>query len=657
MSEVVQCWGRELEGGADARDFLRPSVSAPEGARKPPKAQLNEISARLQNLQQRQNGYFDTLARLSALGVKPSKAGRARRLAYINGSSLLSELFASDDLDETHWYKSLAQDFGLEFVERLDPACLILSGDQSNAAICKAGTVRCLGVKGATYALMAPSQVQSELLGAALRKAPWLCQSIKITRPDILEKALLARSAERQIKETVNELPLHAPEFSAKSVLTQKQAFCAGVAITLLPVLVWLQPALMLAAAHLAASLLFGACVLLRVRAASHAKRFKPATRPTIPGPYPVYSVLVALHREREVVPQLCAHLRKLRWPASRLEVIFVCEESDADTLAALRSAIMPACSKIIIVPAFGPQTKPRALTFALPSASGEFVVIYDAEDRPHPEQLMEAYARFQREPMSTACLQSPLVITNGAKGFLPRMFAFEYAALFGGLLPYLASKARLIPLGGTSNHFRRSILIEASAWDPYNVTEDADLGTRLCRLGYGISMLTLPTLEDAPTRLSQWLPQRTRWFKGWMQTWLVHMRDPGRFLAETGAGNTVRFQILTLGMVFSALVYPFMLIEVIWLSMQFASGGGQEMPAHKALLFAIDFANVALGHFGFLMLGAKSHHNNSVRRTILVALGLPFYWMLLSAAAWRAAWQLGFKPHFWEKTDHSPVE
>jgi cellulose synthase/poly-beta-1,6-N-acetylglucosamine synthase-like glycosyltransferase len=168
---------------------------------------------------------------------------------------------------------------------------------------------------------------------------------------------------------------------------------------------------------------------------------------------------------------------------------------------------------------------------------------------------------------------------------------------------------------------------------------------------------LTLPTLEDAPTRLSQWLPQRTRWFKGWMQTWLVHMRDPGRFLAETGAGNTVRFQILTLGMVFSALVYPFMLLEMIWLSMQFASGGGQEMPAYKASLFAVDFANVALGHFGFLMLGAKSHHNTSVRRTILVALGLPFYWTLLSAAAWRAAWQLGFRPHFWEKTDHSPVE
>jgi cellulose synthase/poly-beta-1,6-N-acetylglucosamine synthase-like glycosyltransferase len=646
-----------LEGGADARSLWRPSAPAPKRALKPPNGQPNKFSAPIENRRQRQTGYFDTLARLGRLGIKPSQAGRARKVAYINGSSLLSELFASGDLDETSWYESLSQDFGLEFVEKIDPACLILSGEQSNAVICKTGTVRCLGVRGATYALMAPSQVQSEILGPALAKTPSLRQSIKITKPDFLEKALQARSAAREIKETVNRLPLQAPEFSAKSVMTQKQAFCAGVAAALLPMLVWLQPTLMLVAAHLAASFLFGACVLLRVRAASHANSSRGIVSPAIPGPYPVYSVLVALHKETEVVPQLCAHLRKLHWPASRMEVIFVCEESDTETQAALQTAVMPACSKIIIVPAFGPQTKPRALTFALPTASGEFVVIYDAEDRPHPEQLMEAYARFRREPISTACLQSPLVVTNGAKGFLPRMFAFEYAALFGGLLPYLASKARLIPLGGTSNHFRRSILIEASAWDPYNVTEDADLGTRLCRLGYTIGMLTLPTLEDAPTRLSQWLPQRTRWFKGWMQTWLVHMRDPGRFLAETGAGNTVRFQILTLGMVFSALVYPFMLLEMIWLSMQFASGGGQEMPAYKASLFAVDFANVALGHFGFLMLGAKSHHNTSVRRTILVALGLPFYWTLLSAAAWRAAWQLGFRPHFWEKTDHSPVE
>jgi cellulose synthase/poly-beta-1,6-N-acetylglucosamine synthase-like glycosyltransferase len=619
---------------------------------------LRDLNApTIEKRQERQNAYFGTLARLGRLGITPCQAGRARRRAYDNGSSLLSELFANGDLDEVSWYRRLAQDLRLEFVEHIDPACLILSGEQSNATICKAGTVRCLGVRGATFALMAPSQPQAELLAAALRRTPSLCQSIKIALPEALERTLLERSAQRQIIEAVNRLPLQAPDFSAKSVLSQKQAFAAGMAITLLPLAIWLRPDLALMIAHLAASLLFGACVLLRVRAARLAKRPAPKIPHAVPGPYPVYSVMVALHREHAVVPQLCAHLRKLNWPASRLEVLFVCEENDAATVSALRLASKPAGSKIILVPVFGPQTKPRALTFALPAARGEFVVIYDAEDRPHPEQMMEAYVRFQRESMLTACLQSPLVITNGGKSFLSRMFAFEYAALFGALLPYLAAKSRLIPLGGTSNHFRRAILVQAAAWDPYNVTEDADLGTRLCRLGYNIGMLSLPTLEDAPTRLAQWLPQRTRWFKGWMQTWLVHMRHPGRFILETGAHNMVLFQILTLGMVLSALVYPLMLIEMGWLSILIASGSGQTMSAYQLSIFVIDFANVALGHLGFILLGAKSAGKAHMWRTLLVTLGLPLYWLLLSLAAWRAAWQLGFKPHFWEKTEHSPVE
>lgn len=626
-------------------------------ARKLSKGPANLSLPKIAKPQARQNAYFETLARLRLLGITPCKAGQARRRAYENGASLLSELFASGDLDEITWYKCLANDLQIEFVHEVDPACLILPGDHSIATICEAGTVRCLGVRGATFALMAPSQRQAEILAAALRKTPSLCQSIKIATPQALEAALMQRSARRQISETVNRLPLQAPDFSAKSVLSQEQAFAAGLATALLPMAAWFQPQMTLLFAHLAASLLFVGCVLLRIRAAGRARRAAPLISPAPQGPYPVYSVPVALHRERLVVPQLCAHLRKLNWPASRLQVIFVCEEGDAETLNALRIADKPAGSKVIRVPAFGPQTKPRALSYALPVASGEFVVIYDAEDRPHPEQLMEAYARFQRESMQTACLQSPLSITNGGKSFLSRMFAFEYAALFGGLLPYLAAKTRLLPLGGTSNHFRRAILVETAAWDPYNVTEDADLGTRLCRLGYRTGMLSLPTLEDAPTRLAQWLPQRTRWFKGWMQTWLVHMRNPARFMAQTGAGNMLRFQILTLGMVFSALVYPLMLLEIGWMWMLAASGGGQTMPAFKLAIFVIDFANVALGHMGFILLGAKAAEKPHAGRTLLVTLGLPFYWILLSLAAWRAVWQLAFKPHFWEKTEHTPVE
>ena len=145
-------------------------------------------------------------------------------------------------------------------------------------------------------------------------------------------------------------------------------------------------------------------------------------------------------------------------------------------------------------------------------------MTVYDAEDRPHPRQLREAFARFQRLPHEVVCLQAALVIDNKRPNWLSRSFAIEYAALFDALLPTLAAFGMPLPLGGTSNHFRRAALERAGGWDPFNVTEDADLGIRLARLGYRCATLDLPTLEDAPTSLRTWTKQRTRWFKGWMR-------------------------------------------------------------------------------------------------------------------------------------------
>ena len=66
--------------------------------------------------------------------------------------------------------------------------------------------------------------------------------------------------------------------------------------------------------------------------------------------------------------------------------------------------------------------------------------------------------------------------------------------------------------------HFRRAALDEVGGWDAYNVTEDAELGVRLARYGYRTGVITRPTWEDAPETLAVWLPQRIRWFKGWMR-------------------------------------------------------------------------------------------------------------------------------------------
>jgi cellulose synthase/poly-beta-1,6-N-acetylglucosamine synthase-like glycosyltransferase len=205
-------------------------------------------------------------------------------------------------------------------------------------------------------------------------------------------------------------------------------------------------------------------------------------------------------------------------WPRDRLDIKLVLEAGDRATVAAIRRRVASASYEIVIVPPIGPRTKPKALSYALAFARGEFVTVYDAEDRPHPLQLREAHAAFCRAGRDLACLQSSLVIDNGETSWLARLFTIEYAALFDGLLPALAKLGMPLPLGGTSNHFRRAALEAVGGWDPFNVTEDADLGIRLARFGYRAATIALPTLEEAPADLGPWIRQRTRWFKGWMR-------------------------------------------------------------------------------------------------------------------------------------------
>ena len=94
-------------------------------------------------------------------------------------------------------------------------------------------------------------------------------------------------------------------------------------------------------------------------------------------------------------------------------------------------------------------------------------------------------------------------------------------------------------------------------AWDPFNVTEDADLGTRLARSGYRCAVINSTTYEEAPPRFGGWIRQRTRWLKGFVQTWLVHMREPRALWQELGPRGFFAFQVMVGGTILSALVHP----------------------------------------------------------------------------------------------------
>jgi cellulose synthase/poly-beta-1,6-N-acetylglucosamine synthase-like glycosyltransferase len=257
------------------------------------------------------------------------------------------------------------------------------------------------------------------------------------------------------------------------------------------------------------------------VRLAASVERPRPARqngRALRDSDLPHYSVLVPLNDEAAVVPDLCAALARLDYPAAKLEILFLVEARDRPTRLALETHLRPETQRIVTCPPGGPRTKPRALNIGLALARGDLVVIYDAEDEPAADQLRLAAAKFAMAGPGLACLQAVLTVYNDDESRLARLFRLEYAALFHVVLPGLAQMGLPIPLGGTSNHFRRDTLVAAGGWDAWNVTEDADLGLRLAALGYDVDVLASETAEAAPEVLGQWFPQRTRWFKGWIR-------------------------------------------------------------------------------------------------------------------------------------------
>jgi glycosyltransferase XagB len=366
----------------------------------------------------------------------------------------------------------------------------------------------------------------------------------------------------------------------------------------------------------------------------------------------PIYSIIVAIYKEAHSVPDLIAALTQLDYPKERLDIKLVVESDDMETRLALNLMNPAAPFEIVIAPAAGPRTKPKALNAALPFVRGRYVAVFDAEDRPEPQQLRIALSAFEAGDPRLACVQARLTIDNTHDNWITRLFTAEYAALFDVILPGLAAWRMPLPLGGTSNHFHTATLRALGGWDPYNVTEDADLGIRLARAGYHTTLVQSSTYEEAPARLMPWVRQRTRWFKGYLQTWAVHMRNPVRLRRELRPGGFLVFQLVIGGTVLAALVHG---IFAGVLAVQIATG---LLWSDKASVFEQAFAGLYVatlitGYALSALLGFVGLSRRRLARSAPYLLLLPFYWLLLSFAAWRAVFQVMRSPYRWEKTAH----
>ncbi len=376
-----------------------------------------------------------------------------------------------------------------------------------------------------------------------------------------------------------------------------------------------------------------GSCLRLR-------KRFRPYQ---VDHDLPVYSIMVPVFHEAAMVDQLAKALNQLVWPSDRLDIQILFEADDIETIAAADISTFPPGTRFVIIPPGFVRTKPNALNYGLMRARGEFICIYDAEDRPHPGQLFEAYRTFRTGPETIACAQAPLVADNEHQALIAAHWSLEYATQFGLLVPAMAAMRLPIPIGGTSNHFRRDDLIQIGGWDAWNVTEDADLGLRFARYGRRIVTLNLPTYEDAPDNFEIWAAQRSRWIKGFVQTWLVLMRRPRVLLQQLGMVRFVALQMALGGAVIAPVFHaPVMLLV---------------LAACLTNAFAISSLGAGLLGFG-LAVGFLSDVLAPARwhwPRVLAVITRPLYWSLHSFSAARALIELVEAPHFWAKTPHKP--
>ena len=368
----------------------------------------------------------------------------------------------------------------------------------------------------------------------------------------------------------------------------------------------------------------------------------------------PAYTILVPAYNEPEVVADLIGAMDSLEYPRDRLQVLLLLEADDQVTIDAAEACGESDVITILLVPPAEPRTKPKACNYGLHFATGDIVTIFDAEDLPEPLQLRRVVAAFRDLSDDVACVQAKLVYHNGHQNLLTAWFTAEYGLWFGYLLPGMMVSTSPIPLGGTSNHLRRQMLQGIGAWDPFNVTEDADLGLRIAANGYRTAVIDSYTLEEANSDPINWIRQRSRWYKGYLQTWLVHIRRPVKLYRTLGLRSFIRFTLVLAGTpIIAVLNLLFWFITVLWFLGQPAVVG----EVFPDLIYFPALVAMIIGNFTVMYMNMIALREDDRSDLLLAALTVWLFWLMMSVAAAKGCYQMIRQPSFWEKTFHGLAE
>ena len=515
-----------------------------------------------------------------------------------------------------------------------------------------------LEIREGTLTVATADPLDEEALGAVSRAAG-MPVAVTLAMESAIDVEIQRLYAGQNVHDAVHALHELRPDASAYKVLSKPQViFVCVLALLALVVGVIFGPITVAVLFTLAATVFYLTTSIYRFRLieASLAHEFEtPITKADIANlderTLPVYTILLPMYREAEVVPKLLRSLTKLDYPTAKLDIKLLIEEDDLETRDAILALGLPPQFRLVIVPDALPKTKPKACNYGLIQARGEYVVIYDAEDEPEADQLKKVVAAFRKlDDPRVRCIQCKLNYFNRSQNLLTAWFTTEYSMWFDLIMPGLDASDVPIPLGGTSNHFLTSELRDLGAWDPYNVAEDADLGIRLSRAGHRTAVIDSTTFEEATSDVNNWIRQRSRWVKGYMQTWLVHMRHPVRLSRELGLRRFLSFQLVVGGTFATFLLNPiFWGLTTLW-TLTSLNAIQDVFPGY---LYYAAGVGLFVGNFLFTYLNAAGAVHRGHHDLVKYALLSPIYWGLMSIAAWKGAIQLVTRPHYWEKTLH----
>lgn len=569
------------------------------------------------------------------------------RSAYL-GTDAIETLSQSFSNDPEYPYRRAAAVLGTRYSDHVSSHFNPLDDDADLDMLGTIGSMRGV-VAGREMVFVSPTLEQLALLHQRVQDDPSVAERLCIVSPATMRSALVRSNEQTLYSFALQRLARRFPWGSAHLDLKFRIRLGAVLAVAIIVL------ASSLAVPNVQPVVLGLLALMLTVPSFFRiwaAASYRPDARLTPIAELddcalPVYTVLIPLRDEAHMVPQIALAMRRLDYPAEKLDVIFVVESASPKTVAAVESQLHDQRFSLVVVPKGPPFTKPKALNYALPVARGAHVVVYDAEDVPEPSQLRRAASLFDQD-VALECLQAELVIAASSKGFVARMFAAEYAGHFGVLLPAI-SRARLpMPLGGTSNHFRTETLRRIGAWDAFNVTEDADLGIRMARLGLKVENVASITWEEAPETVGEWVRQRSRWMKGWMQTLIVHSAHPITLLRDLGWRGVFAFYIFVGGMVLSTAMHAIFLAMI--LALVLVEIVTQGMPS---LLVFAGLLSLLVGYGGAAAISVVGLDRLRRGGSTMAVLGLPIYWILAAMALVMAMRDLLVRPHHWAKTNH----